>query len=62
MNLIIELAIKWQTDGLKEQTRILVTRGVGFDGDVATRNHLGRVAERVRTNMSVIAVKRAYAS
>jgi hypothetical protein len=44
--LVIELSVEWQTNSLQQQAGVLVVCGVGMDGDVHTRDHLGRVAYR----------------
>jgi hypothetical protein len=42
--LVVQLAVKRDADGLEEQTRILVVRGVCLDGDVTSRYHLWGVS------------------
>jgi hypothetical protein len=43
-SLIIELAIEWYPNALKQQARILVAGGVRMDSNMATGYHLWRIA------------------
>ena len=45
LQLVVELAVERQTDCLEKKACVLVACGIRLDGDVATRNHLRRVAE-----------------
>jgi hypothetical protein len=44
LHLVVELSIEWNTNGLKKKTGVFVAGGISLDGNVATGNHLGRIA------------------
>lgn len=44
IDLVVELPVEGQADGLKQQACVSVVGRVGVNSDVHTRNHLGRIA------------------
>lgn len=43
LHLVVKFSVKRNTNGLKKETGVLVAGGIGLDGNMATRNHLGRI-------------------
>lgn len=44
LHLVVKFSVKWNTNGLKKETGVFVAGGIGLDGNMATGNHLGRIA------------------